>query len=281
MNNEDVIAKTIGEITGKVIEKTVDIGDKFIKRYFRNHKKNIQDKADKNAKELIDDFAKRLHKLEKKVKKNKKQIKAINKNFDSPDFSKTLEISIKIASLTEDKNKKAILTSLLLHRLLVETESTEALILKNACEKIEYLNDNQLKILGLLVTIHGMANKYGYGDMDRERFTPQQAKDLLIEEFYPYYKVNVNLLDLEHLEYMNCFKMEYSVETFLEPKILPFEIYSNSVEKEQDFFAIKLGVKLYREWTDGHLQHARLSPVGQLIGDYVTDAVSESLSNQD
>jgi hypothetical protein len=40
---DDLIVKAIGEVAGKVIEKSVDLGTKFIERFYKNHKQKVKD----------------------------------------------------------------------------------------------------------------------------------------------------------------------------------------------------------------------------------------------
>jgi len=265
----DLIAKTVGEIAGKVIEKSVDLGDKFIKWFFKNHKQKVKENAEKNAKELLSLLAVKINHLEQTITGTETK-KKIENALDSPDFSKILEQSIKISALSEDKEKKDILAQLLIHRLLVDNETTESLIVKIACEQLEYLNNNHLKILGLIYSMRKTSTDFDYDNRERQRFTDEEIKKQLIDRFAPYYKMTVNQLELEHLEFHNCIKMNYGLTTFLSPLILPFEIYSDK-DKEISFYKTNLGAQLLIDWTNNNLQHGQLSVVGQLIGQYFND----------
>jgi hypothetical protein len=221
--------------------------------------------------QLLNLLAEKINHLEQTILdiETKKKIENV---LDSPDFSKVLEQSIKISSLSEDKEKKDILAQLIIHRLSVDTEMTEALVVKITIEKIEYLNNNQLKMLGLIFALKQTSKDFGYDDPERQKFTDDVIKKLLLERFAPYYKISVNQLDLEHLEFHNCIKMNYSLETMLGALILPLEIYTK--EQEVTFFETNLEVKLLVDWTNNNLQHAEQSIVGQLIGQYVHDLLS-------
>lgn len=272
-NPDDLIAKTIAEIFGKIIEKSVDLGDKFLKRYFKNHKEKVKENAEKNATEFLNLLAFRLKILEQTFIDNETK-KKIENIFDSPDFSKILEHSIKISSLSEESEKKDILAQLLVHRLLVETDTTDALVVKIACEKIEYLNKNHLKILGLTYSLRQIPQDFDYDNRERERYTDEQIKKLLLERLVPYYKLTVNQLELEHLEFHNCIKLNYALTTYLSPLILPTEIYGNK-DHEPSFYKTNLGCQILTDWTNHNLQHSELSIVGQLIGEYVNNLMTK------
>jgi hypothetical protein len=268
MNTEELLAKSIGEIAGKIIEKSVDLGSKFIGWFFRNHKEKVKENAEKNAMEYLNILAEKIKYLDESAKDLESKNK-IDKVLESPDFSKILEQSIKIASLTDEVEKKDVLASLIVHRLLSDTDTTEALIVKIACEKIEYLNSNHLKLLGLIYAIRQTAIDLGYDNPKRPKSDEQLLKELLVKRFFPYSNVECTQLELEHIEFHNCLKMMYSVQTFLGPKILPWEIYTHENLLHRSFLATVLGNKIMIDWTQNQLQHAMLSLVGNLIGQYV------------
>jgi hypothetical protein len=265
------MAKTNSE---ELIIKSSDLGGAFIQSYFANHKQNVLDNAQKNANVLLDILASKIQEFDKTIITKEDQDK-VNQTFNSPDFSKLLEQSIKTASISEDEGKKDILSQLIIHRLYVDQETTEALVIKIASEKLEYLNGNHLNILGLIYAMRNTSEHLNYKSQERNKFTDSEITQILVSRFKSYMNVSVNQLELEHLEFHTCIHMNYGLQTFLVPLLFPWEISRDNERKDYSFFNSDVGYKVAFDWTNNNLQAALPSLVGNLLGQYVYNMYEE------
>jgi len=251
-------------LNSEILNTSNNISGNFIKNYFHNHSDNIKNEAQRNAEEFLSIFETELNRAESLLESERLLIK---ENLNSPDFAKTLEQSIKTASLSGNKRKKEFLASLVATRLFVKNESTDALILKMACEKVEFMNFNQLAILGYVKTVNKTEEELEFRDR-AEQYMPEQLNEILIKRFLPYLTVSVNEMDSAYIESLGCAKINLGITFYLTPKIIPSYLWDNSGHSRV-FLSTKYGNKLLSDWDTRKMQNIFLSPVGATIADHV------------
>jgi hypothetical protein len=235
------------------------LASNFMKNYFKNHGENIKVNAEKNTNDFLRILDEELNSVETKIEENKE---TVADNLNSPDFAKTLEQSIKISSQTDNNEKKEVLSKLITSRLFSKSESTEALIIKTACEKLENMNFIQLALLGYVYTFR-TSQAYWESDTNIKTYTSEEFKNILIKRFSAYFKIPVNQIDIDHLESIGCIKLEYNIQTFLNSIIMPNQLFLN--EDQQSFYKTNLGQKVLNDWDKKRLQHVILSSVSRII----------------
>jgi len=250
-------------INRKVSSKGKDMKLSFIKNYFLNHADDIKENAEKNAQEF-------LHTLDNDMKIVAEQLKAhetvVNENLKSPDFSKTLEQAIKIATITKDRDKKDVLASLITERLFNIDESTESLIIKMACQKIESLNFTQLSVLAYVQAFRYAKTELDF-DNHQKPYEFEALKKILIERFLPYYQLPVTHIDLECLESLGCIQRDNQWKSFLSSVIMPNYFLGNKLADQ--FYNTFLAQKLLNDWDKNELNRIFLLPVGNEIARHV------------
>jgi len=252
----------VGGAAGKFVEKAWDVGEKWIASYYENHREKVQEQARKNSADFLNELAPRVKQLEEHQQVSKETIESAQ---DHPDFSILLQKALLSAAQTDRKDKHQLLARLVAERLKASPESLLSLASKMACDAISYTNLSQLKILGLQAAIIHIKPT---SPLPKEQFT-----QWLVSMFAPFVDLEIKPLDLMHLEGLSCVKTEAligrDINQFLAGK-------NNNQFDPAPFFETDVGKKLLTLWKEKTLKSVSLTSIGQIIGVYVFDMVTNS-----
>lgn len=262
------------ELIKIVVENCTDFAKKWVEEVYKLKSQKVKSNAWGNVIVLLDVLADRIDNLENQSQEMKKKF---GEKLDSPDVSNLIEQAIQAASITKDLEKKEILANLIIHRLEVEEESTESLILRAACEKVHDMNSSQIKVLGILITIEELEDHW-HPYFGKENLpSMEEVKNYLISRFRIYKKLNYRELDTNYLESINCCKVT-SIQTFLTSKIIPFFVRADNGDDLSGFFDSKSGQSVLKLWVTLGLEYVSLTQVGILIGQHMNDVLANSKS---
>lgn len=245
------LGAAIGGGTGKFVEKAWDSGEKWISSYFQNHQARARETAEKNSSDFLVKLGEKLRALEQSGEISSDQIETA---LEHPEFSVVLQRAILSAAQTESIEKHQLLSELVVAHLQAKPESMLSLTTKIACEVVEQITQNQLSLLGLILTLRHI----NPGDaLPADRYA-----GWLKTVLSPYLQVSCSTLDVIHLEALSCIQGT------------PFgaEIWSvfttknrNGLDKSfRDTEEFKHVMKLWPK-----IQVLKLSSVGQLLGQQV------------
>lgn len=254
----------IGGATGKFVEKAWDSGEKWLADYFANHQERAKEQATENSANFLNQLAERVKALEESGVVSKQ---SIEDSQGHPDFSVLLHKALLSAAQTENKGKHELLARLVGERMKASPESLMAMASKMACDAISYTNSTQLKILGLQTLIV-------YIKPIREPpFGPGMFRNWLDSMLLPFSTLEFKALDLMHLEGMSCIKLESLIGRNLT------DMLTNKTKGQFDsdaFLETELGKHIQKLWSERHLQRASLTSVGQIIGVYAFDMLTNT-----
>ncbi|MBC2730814.1 LPO_1073/Vpar_1526 family protein [Thiobacillus sp.] len=255
------LGAAIGGGAGKFVEKAWDSGEKWISSYFQNHQVRARESAEKNSSEFLKKLGGKLQALEQSGEISSIQIETA---LEHPEFSVMLQHAILAAAQTESTEKHELLSSLVAAHLKSNPESLLALTSKIACEVVGKITQNQLNLLGLVITLRHLT--------PGTTLSPDHFASWLTRVLSPYLEVSCSTLDVLHLQALGCIQQSpfaynlWSVFTSRNPLDASF--------KQTDIFQhiVKLWPKV---------QTLQLSSVGQLLGQHVVSSQTGLPVNDD
>ncbi len=270
-----VISGAVGGIAGKFIGKAWDSGQKWLSRYFQDHAPKAREEAEQNSLDFLNQLAERVKILEQQGEQYKK---TIEDSLNHPDFSVLLQKATIVSAQTDDKQKHELLARLVSDRLTKGTESLFALSSKLACDAVSMLNMRQMKILGLLTNIMVVR--------PRPFPPPEIPKEILNiwfvnwlgQRLSVYQDLSLLTMDLLHLESLSCVRVSIGSRDL--QKILSPPQESGFTFDYKAFSATKIGKKVKELW-ESNLKHALPTTVGQVIGIYVSDMLTNTKTSFD
>ena len=268
-----VISGAVGGAAGKFAEKAWESGAKWVSNYFKGHAPQARQKAEQNALDFLALLATRVKKLEEQSEVHRK---IIGDSLNQPDFTVLLQKAMLSSAQTNDKQKHELLARLVAGRLTQDSESLFALCSKLACDAVSMLNARQLKILGLLAGVYSV-QRGGIPPpalASKEMFSTWCA-DLLTKLLGAYQDLNPIEMDFLHLESLSCVKYDDIIIRDLGDVLSPPEENGLAFDYRA-FSTTEVGRKMEDLWSRRLLQHALPTTVGQLIGIYVSDILTNS-----
>ncbi len=265
------IAGAAGGAAGKFVETAWSTGEKWIHSFFQDHTLKAQNQAKRNSIDFLDKLAQNLKTIENEGKVTKQQIETA---MDHPEFSVILQKAIISAAQTDNTDKHLLLARLVSERLKTPSESRLALASKIACDAISNATPNQLKLLGLIVTLGYLRpNNPPANEMNEEqRFLWSQT--WWRQRLMPYKGLTFDDLDLFHLESLSCIMWVPILGKDLNRVLRLFDDkYSFDIEK---FKKTDIGIELEEYWHKKGLQSVTPTSVGQLIGADVSDMLTNT-----
>lgn len=267
-----MISAVVGGTAGKIVEKSWNLGEKWLSGYFKGHLPKAREAAEQNALHFLSSLANRVDVLEKTVTAENR--KAMEYALENPDFSVLLQKAILISSRTDSTEKHNILGRLVADRLTSGSEDLVSLTSNLACEAIQYLGTRHLHTLGICVTITSIRP-----DAKSIQFTDYSA--WLSDQLRPMIdSAGCTPHDLYHLMGVSCLHyqdfMFGDLKEYLEP-----QRDSGITWSAEDFLEKHpVGVKLKQLWDSG-LESVTLTSVGSLIGIYVSDNLTGETTHLD
>jgi hypothetical protein len=266
-----LISGAAGGVAGKFVEKAWDSGEKWLSSYFKDHAPKAKEKAEQNSLDFLNQLAERLKLLEQQGEQNKK---LIEDSLNHPDFSVLLQKAMISSAQTDDKQKHELLARLVSDRLTKESESLFALCSKLACDAVSMLNVKQMKFLGLLTNIIFVRpNPFPPHEISKEIFS-KWFTEWLTKRLVVYQDITFNNLDFLHLESLSCVKWDRIIGRDLSKTLSPSK-ESGLTFDYKAFSITDIGKKIEELWKSG-LQHAIPTTIGQVIGVYTTDILTNT-----
>lgn len=254
------LAAGIGGASGKLVEKTMDAGAKWMSSYMSDHHPTAQQKARQNYEGFLVELAERVKHLEdsKSVTSEK-----ILETQGEPDFAVALKAALLTSSQTESRERHMLLAAILGKRLEVDAESLESMACKMALDAIAYATPSQLKILAVVCIVRYLRPNWA--------FTKEELRVWLVDRLQHFGGLKVTQIDLLHLESISCLKYTGFWATSLGEVIYKDE---DEAAHDKGFLDSDVGLNTNRIWTSDGLESSELTSVGQLIGLYVSNNLS-------
>jgi hypothetical protein len=262
-------AGATGGAAGKIVEKTIDIGGRWLGSYYERHQPEVQAAAAANASDFLEKLAERVDLLEKEAGATGSE--RISTAQDDPDFAALLHDSLLASARTTSEEKHALLARLVSERLRYSTESLVALTVPLAAEALPRLTRPQLRFLGLSTLVQGIRPipfRAPTGDLSGNWFV-----NWLNAHLAPYHPFpSLKGIHLDHLESLSCAKHQAFIGRELRSML-----ESRAIEPFQwpyeDFAESALGKELVEIWNS--MQKITLTSTGMLIGVYVHDELTK------
>lgn len=270
-----LISAAAGGVAGKFVEKAWSSGEKWLSSYFKDHAPKVREEAEQNSLDFLNQLAERVKTLEQQGEQYKK---TIEDSLNHPDFSVLLQKATISSAQTDDKQKHELLARLVSDRLTKGSESLFALSSKLACDAVSMLNLRQMKILGLLTSlILVRPQPFPPTHIVKEIFNIWFVQ-WLTQRLNVYQDLTLNNLDLLHLESLSCVRVSIGSRDL--QKILSPSKESGLTFDYKAFSATEIGNKVKELW-ESELKHALPTTIGQLIGVYVSDMLTNTHTSLD
>lgn len=277
---DPIITGTIvGGFAGEFAEKVWDSGQKWLESYFYNHGEKAQEQAKRNSLDFLVELASKVKVIEEKNYLSKEDIQTAQ---ERPDFTAVLQKAILNSAETDNHEKHVLLARLVSEKLKTKPESTTSLATKMACNAIAYANIEQLKILGLQVNLLFVEPSISQSRSVTQEQVQKKFRDWLISRLIVYHTVTIKPLDILHLQSLNCLYLERflvrELAQILSKKILSqgFKDFSFDVET---FQKCDIGRHVFKLWNNQGLEKVDLTPAGMMIGVYVSDMLTGTMTN--
>jgi len=269
------ISAAVGGVAGKFVDRAWNYSEKWLSNYFKDHAPKAREHAEQNSLDFLAQLAQRVKALEEQGTKYKT---TINDSLNHPDFSVLLQKAIISSAQTNDKQKHELLARLVSDRLTKGSESLFAITSKLACDAVSMLNMRQMKILGLLTNIM-MVRPHPFPP-------PEIPKEIFNIWFVHWLKERLNVyqdltfayMDLLHLESLSCVRVSIGSRDLQKTLSPPKE--SDLTFDYKAFLATEWGRKVKELW-ESDLKHALPTTVGQVIGIYVSDMLTNTTTSFD
>jgi hypothetical protein len=261
------LGAAIGSVSGKLAEKAWDSGEKWLKAFFANHSKKVQETARANSLDFLTELANRVNDLEDQNEENKKKIQETQ---DQPDFSILLQKAILTAAQTDNKDKQQVLAQLVAQRLTVNQESVYALASKMACDSLSFMTPGQIRILAFIANIYAITPvHFPPSDVSKDNF--QEWMDhWLTGRLHPYSELHIGNQDIRHLESLSCIKRHQIANRDINKLFSKGNYMFDFNELENK----TLRNKVLDLWQNKSVRVVSLTTTGEIIGILASDIIS-------
>lgn len=261
-------AKESGKLVVKNISNTIS---SKVKKLFGKKDKKAAEKANKRGVSLLQRILKTSEKIDKK---NPKIIvkEKIEKTLEDPDFVFTLDEAIKSSMKTSDENKHDLLAKIITQRLLSKSSDLVALTSPIACQAVGSLSQKQLLNLALAARV------YGVRPIKTPNFSNEKTHNAWCLKWW---KKNIEFImsvpklkdiELTHLISARCISLSFvgsiNINSVLTDRVRAWET--------QEFLTKTAEGKYLRELWGKYLNKVRLTSVGNLVGVYVADQLTNN-----
>lgn len=250
------LGAAIGGATGKFVEKAWDSGERWLAKYFEGHGAEAKANAENNAQQFLRELAARVDAIEQT---HAEHSDSIARAQEHPQFSATLHRAMISASLTESRDKHALLAQLVSERLTAEPESLLSLATAMATDAVGSLTRGQLRLLGLAASIGYVQSPYSDVPQSVAFF---QAR---ISQF-----INVTPTDYDYLnlEAASCAQRSNFGGRNL-TRLLNRGCHATVIDDAWE--SMPIWGRLLHIWNEKELKFLYLTTVGILIGTTVYD----------
>lgn len=246
----------IGGLASKVVEKTWDSGERWLRERFGSHAEEAREQARENSAKFVYQLGIRVEQLEKHRMLKEE---SVSKAQSNPQFSSLLQQTILNSAKTSDDQKHDLLARLVAERLASKSESTLALASDLASDAITRSTHRQLELMSLCCFL----------DEIRPRDQIATAAD-----YYKWLSINLRhfedfefvQVDARHLVAIACATYNPTTNRNL-PVLLMFKAGRHLMKElfEDDFKNIPIIDTLQISWESG-LAGVQLTSVGSIVG---------------
>ncbi|MCD6453401.1 MAG: hypothetical protein J7K77_03850 [Dehalococcoidales bacterium] len=271
-----VLCREVGGVAAKFVKQAWTLEQKRLADYFREHNPKAQEMARRNSRQFFNELGWRLHQLEEKQGSDSLKQQVASAQEMSP-FSNLLKEVFIAASITGNEDKHKILARVVAEGVCHQSGGLVALTNALVGNVVRYLTTKQLGFLGLTAFIYHIQprrfpltiSSSQYGQWYVEWLTKALSFHLPIEPLTD--------LDFGHLEAASCIKYEPLVERNLKQVLNRLSQAEFNWPFDDFVTSDPFGKQLIQLWQNG-IQQTTLTTTGQLIGVYVHDERSGSLT---
>jgi hypothetical protein len=246
----------IGGLASKVVEKTWDSGERWLRERFGSHAVEAREQARENAAKFVHQLAVRVAELEKHHILKQENVSDTQRD---PQFSSLLQQTILNSAKTSDDKKHDLLARLVAARLASQSETTLALASDLASDAITRSTRRQLELMALCCFLDEIR------PMDPIPTAADYHKWLAIH-LRPFEDFEFVDVDARHLVAIACATYDPASNRSLSVTLL-FKAGTHLIEQlcNDDFRHIPIIDTLQISWDSG-LAGVRLTSVGSIIG---------------
>lgn len=275
------IAGAAGGVAGKLIEKSWDVGVKWLDAYFKDYHPKAQESAQQNTLDFLSELASRVRGIEETVKNIPDAKNRIEDALSDPDFSALLHEAMISSARTESTEKHKLLARVVSERLLAGQESLIALAGNLACDAIPHLSPKHLRCLGIMALVYFTRPDPFPLNIPPETFHDWWTK-WLSDMLSPVMPIGtMTSIDYAHLVSVSCITYEYIGSRSLEEVLSsPVSLEGPEFKWNADKFFTDTGIgKELSELWKGGMEHAVPTSAGTLIGVYVHNLLTGTTTN--
>lgn len=118
--------------------------------------------------------------------------------------------------------------------------------------------------------VNNCSQELGFDDQTK-RYTIKNLTNILLKRFAPYVDVDVNNLELEYLEFLNCATINHGLEVYISYLLTP--PYLLDEFESIKFYESPIGQDLVTSWQENGLQKLELTPIGRTIGYHASEII--------
>jgi hypothetical protein len=245
----------VGGLASKVVEKTWDSGERWLREKFGTHTAEARKKARENVAKFVRHLSMRVSALENLELIDQKKVRAAQRD---PQFSSFLQQTILNAAKTSEQNKHDLLARLVADRLMSSTETTFGLASDLASDAIARSTRRQLELMALCCFLYEI-----------------RPRDILrVADYYEWLEIHFGFfegfefreVDARHLVAIACASYDPASTRYL-PVLLMMKAKGNLIKKlsRDKFTDIPIIEQLQISWDIG-LSGVELTSVGSIVG---------------
>lgn len=246
----------VGGLASKVVEKTWDAGERWLREKFGSHAVEARKQAHENVVMFINELAVRVAALEQQHMLKQDEVSDTQRD---PQFTSLLQLTILNAAKTSDNKKHDILARLVAARLASKSETTFALASDLASNAIARSTYRQLKLMALCCFLDEIR------PIDPILTAADYYKWLAIQ-LRPFENFGFIEVDARHLVAIACASYDPASNRSL-PVVFLFKAGTHLMKQlhEDDFRHIPIVETLQISWDIG-LAGVQLTSVGSIVG---------------
>ena len=246
----------IGGLASKVVGKTWDSGERWLREKFGSHAEEAREQARENSAKFVYQLAMRVEELEKHRMLKEEKVSEAQRD---PQFSSLLQQTILNSAKTSDDKKHDLLARLVADRLASKSETTLALASDLASDAITRSTRRQLELMALCCFLDEIRPR----DQIATAADYQKWLSINLRPFEDFEFVDV---DARHLVAIACATYDPASNRSL-PVLFMFKAGEHLIEQlfEDDFRHIPIIDTLQICWDSG-LAGVQLTSVGSIVG---------------
>jgi hypothetical protein len=158
-----IMSGAVGGATSTFLQRALDSGGKWFNDYLKDHQPQAIERANANVIAFLELLKRKIERLEADAAGAEERLNRIRKAMDEPDFAFSFKVALLQAARTSDGNKHTILARLVTERLSSGRDSLHSIVVQQACESMDLLTSNHLRILALCTWIRSLDASHRWG----------------------------------------------------------------------------------------------------------------------